>query len=376
MQLKGLIENFYLIERKNIKFKAIVGLLLFFVISTFIYLEKGEFRKLEPIAASDVMSINAALERYQNVDASDPAVASPMYQNIVEQARHLTRRQLALTIADQDLYVDASMKLHGLRVDASKLADYEEIATFLPSETEMNLDYIFIQTIDEQEKTILLENDNFPTYIILLFFTLGFGWYLLVAVFSSDILIDEDNHPSVVSGYPYTEATKLVAKTIFYVFVVIALLILTVSVAIISAGSKFGFDWTYPIAVFNSNYLAIPVWQFIILSTSYLLMLSIAAISISILLNYYIRNLYFVIFIHFFLFFFIHLTGKFSGYTWFLPYNYLNYSAIYTGETTEITGVTYNNITFGFIILTLFTLFIITFIYMRLKWNKADGGEV
>ncbi|WP_339284053.1 hypothetical protein [Oceanobacillus sp. FSL K6-3682] len=371
-----LMKTIFLVERKNLKFKSIIFILILFIIGSFVYLENSQFRELEPGTAAEVVALNSALDQFRNVDATDSDVASPLYQNLISQSSNLANRTLGLVMEDEDTYIRGAIDLTEVRNEAYALDGFEEVAQFIPAYRQNQLDAALFTEIQTQEERLLVDNSNFPTYIILFLFALGYGWYLLVGIFSSDILLDETNHKSLVNGYPLSTASKLFAKLLSYFLFIFFCLVLTFTIAITSAAIIYNMDLSYPVALFNGNYPAIPVWQYIGIAFLYLLCLSLVAIAISILLNYCFKNLYIIIFVHFFVFFIVYLLPALGKWMSFLPFNYLNFQTVADGSVAEITGNAAITLSNGFLTLLLSLLVIFLFIYWQFHRSQTKESRL
>lgn len=370
-----LMKTIFLVERKNLKFKSIFSVLLLLIIGSFIYLENSQFRELEPGIASEVVAKNAALSLYRNADATDPEDSSPIFGNLNQQFDKLAYQSLGLIMDDESNYIKNAIELTDLRNEIYTMDGFSDVAEFMPTYSQNNLDYALYTAIQDQDEALLIDNSNFPTYIILLLIVLGYSWYLLVAVFSSDILLDEENHTSLVSGYPFTMAAKLLAKVFSYLIFTVGLLLFTFAIAIAAGAVMYEIDLTYPVALFNGEYFTVAIWEYIGMAFLYFACISLAALTVSIVLNYYLKNLYTVIFTHFFFFFSMQLIPVSGEWLWFLPFNYLNFSTLINGQSAEMIGssmITLNN---GFIILIVTTFILFLFIYWRFYLSQTRHSK-
>ena len=186
-----LMRTIYLVERKNLKFKSILFVALLFIVSSFIYLESSQFRELEPITAAENLAKNSALDQFRNIDATDPEVASPLYRNLIAQSTEIANRTLGLVMEDDSLYIRSMINLTEIREEVYTMDGFNEVSHFIPTPRQNQLDQALFTAIEAQDKPLLVENSNFPTYIILLIALLGFSCYLLVGILSSDILLDK-----------------------------------------------------------------------------------------------------------------------------------------------------------------------------------------
>ncbi len=371
-----LMKTIFLVERKNLKFRSILSVLILFIIGSFIYLENSQFRELEAATAAEVIAKNTALDLFRNTDATDPEVSTPIYRNLNVQSNQLAYRSLGLIMDDDTTYIQGAIELTKVRHEIYSMDGYNNVSQFIPTYRQNQLDHVLYTAIDDQNERLLVENSNFPTYIILLLLVLGVGWYLLVGIFSSDILLDEEDHKSLVNGYPFTMASKLSAKVFSYLVYMIGLLIITFVITVIVASIKYGIDLTYPVAIFNGDYFTIAIWEYLGLAFLYFICLSLTALTISIILNYYFKNLYIAIFVHFFLFFVPQLIPALGEWFWFLPFNYLNFSSVINGQVAEITGnqmVTLNN---GFIVLVITIVIMFLFIYWQFYRSQIKQSKM
>lgn len=372
-----LMRTIYLVERKNLKFKSIFFVALLFIVGSFIYLENSQFRELEPITAAENMAKNSALDQFRNIDATDPVIASPLYRNLIAQSTEIANRTLGLAMEDDALYIKSMINLTEIREEVYTMDGFNEVSQFIPTPRQNQLDQALFTAIEAQDKPLLVKNSNFPTYILLLISVLGFSCYLLVGILSSDILQEEENHKSIVKGYPYTMATRLSAKILCYLIFVIALLISIFAITITIAAIKYDVDLTYPVAIFNGDFVTIAIWQYIGLAFVYFIVLSLTALFFSILLNYYFINIYIALFVHFFFFFIMQLTPVAAGRLWFLPFSYLNFSSLINGQAAEMTGNQMIHLTTGCFVLGITIFIIFLFIYWRfyLGQMKHTRGE-
>ena len=365
------MKTVFLVERKNVKFRSIFYILILFIIGSIIYLENSHFRELKTTTAAEVVALRSALDQFRKVDATDPEVASPLYQNLLKQSSNLAFRTLGIMIKDDSTYVKGAIELSKIREEAYTIDGFNGVSKFIPTHRQNQLENALFTSIESQNEKLLVDNSNFPTYIILLLLVLGYGWYLLVGIFSSDILLDEEEHKSLVNSYPITLASKLTAKILSYFIFVIVLLIFTLILSVTVASLVYGIDLTYPVAIFNGGYFTIPIWQYIGLAFLYFICLSLIAISISIILSYYLKNLYIVTFTHFFFFFVMQLIPIAGKWLWFLPFNYFNFSTVINGQVAEITENQMITLNTGYFVLVITIIILFLFIYWQFYRSKS-----
>ncbi|WP_040985008.1 hypothetical protein [Oceanobacillus jeddahense] len=136
-----LMKVLFLVERKNIKFRSIMVILILFIIGSFVYLENSQFRELEPGTAAEVVALNSALDQFRNVDATDSEVASPLYRNLISQSSNLANRTLGLVMEDKETYIQDAIDLTEVRNEAYLMDGFKDVAQFIPTYRQNQLDY-------------------------------------------------------------------------------------------------------------------------------------------------------------------------------------------------------------------------------------------
>lgn len=363
--MKRLFQTFLKVEGKNIKFKAAFIVLILTIIGCLTYLNKGIFNDLEGSTASEVVSLNSALDQFRKVDATDSEHASPLYKNLIQQSNDLANRTLGITFNDSETTIEGSLELAKERNKIYEMNGFEEVEEYIPSFRLNVLDTVKYEALDKENKSVYFKNNNFPSYILLVFTVLGYFWYLYCGILSSDILLNDERHSSIVKNYPFTMAEKLLVKTLNYIVLLVSFLTIGIIVAILIGVIKFDSDFYYPIAILGTGFQTVSVTSFIVISWIYLIILTIIAVLVSVVLNYFIKNLYIVIFIHIGIFMLGNLSGAITKLTWMLPYHYLNYTNLFSGVIFEQSDTLKSNILFGGISLIITCLLIISFILIR-----------
>lgn len=375
-----LFSLFFRLESKNIKFKVVLFVLTIFIVGTFIFISNSQYGELEPNTSSEITSLNTALTQFQNVDATDDNVASPLYRNVVSQLRHLGDQSLGIIMNNEETYIKGAINVSDVQLDAYALENVNDIEVFIPSQREVELKNVLFNNIDKNNEKVFIENDNLPTYITLFIMSISFFWYLLVSISSSDIFLDDTRHPTIVKGYPFSKASIFIAKLLTYLTILGGLLLITYSISIAAGVVFYGNDFTYPVSIFNGEFLTIPLWQYITLSFVYLIIITILALLISSIFSYYFKNLYLIIFIQFFLFFFLQIFTFISEYIWFVPFNFLNFYQVLNGSVAEVTMNTSANIYSGVLLIFMSILLILIFFYFNFYRGdvkkKKGRGEI
>lgn len=370
--MKNMLKTFLKVEAKNIKFKAAFIILLFTIVGCIFYLDRASFNDLEESTAGEVIAMSSALDQFRKVDATDTEQSSPIYRNLIQQTSHLGTRTLGMKFNDSDTIIEGSLALAKERQNIYQLRGFKEIEEYIPSTRKNQLDLVKYQTLEKENRSVYIKNNNLPSYIFLVITTFGYFWYLYCGILSSDILINDDRHSSIVNNYPYSIGQKLLSKTVNYILLLVSFLTGGIILSMILGLIKYNADFSYPIAILGTKYQTVDVMTFILISWGYLVILTITAVLVSILLNYFIKNIYIIIFIHMGFFFLGGLSSIFSRFTWMLPYHYLNYTNVFNGVIAETTNHIQANILFGGLSLMITCIFLVVFIYIRFHLSSTN----
>lgn len=376
--LGALFWNFFKIERKNIKFKA--GLLLMFAIvgATVIMLHYSDFNLMDKQIDAETVSINSGMMQFRKIDATDPDVASPLYMNLAKQVRALGKIKMGIVMQKDEVTVDTAINLNQLRLDSFELEEFEKVENFIPEKYKVLSNLTFYDTIKKQEKPLYTDsNQNFPSFVLLLMTILGVIWYLFCGILSSDILLNDQEHLSIVRNYPISDAGRMTVKILNYLTICLVYLIIVLGSGLAVGHLIYGSDFQYPMMMYLSNFQAVSIINYLLIGVCYFLLLSFIAVTISILVSQWLKNIYIVMFIHFAIFFIIELIPNLVKSIWFLPTHYFNYTTVMSGRLFQMSGQPLANISSGFMILSLLTIVLFLIIYIKFYRGNAlkKGGR-
>ena len=169
--MKNMLKTFLKVEAKNIKFKAAFIILLFTIVGCIFYLDRASFNDLEESAAGEVIAMNSALDQFRKVDATDTEQSSPIYRNLIQQTSHLGTRTLGMKFNDSDTIIEGSLALAKERQNIYQLRGFKEIEEYIPSTRKNQLDLVKYQTLEKENRSVYIKNNNLPSYILLVITT-------------------------------------------------------------------------------------------------------------------------------------------------------------------------------------------------------------
>ncbi|KGR78856.1 ABC transporter permease [Ureibacillus manganicus] len=342
-----LLKTNFIIEKtskKNIFAFLFVAL---FVFGLAIYMENEDVGNLVIKKTSEFQNLESAVSQFQVMDATKEGGSSEIYQNIVQQKRLVALQRAATNMNRPDMFVDTAIDLAKLRDEAFKLDGYEEVAVYLPTQTQNVLETLFYDHLKELEFPIFTDSLSFYQFLIFLFGILGSVWFVFLALFTSGIMIDDFRHTSLIKGYPipfdqYVTAKGISTMLIIVVFILELFLCSLPLIYLRGLG-----DASYPIAVFDGNYEIYSIAQYIGVCLLYMFCIGIFVILLSIILNVLLKNMYLTLFVQLFLYAFPILYPRIISLLPFNPFNYMNFANLLSGKSLDLPHPVELDITFG-----------------------------
>ncbi|KAF1301140.1 MULTISPECIES: hypothetical protein [Enterococcus] len=358
-------KTLFLINRHNIKYQFLLALTILF---TFIQIgntvsQNRPFLLEENSAARQ--AVQSILSQFKKIDPSEQETQKdPLYFNLIQQSELLARKEQALLFENWKLLNEASLELVEVRESFLTLPGSKKYQSYLPTLAENQLEKTFFQKIQKDHIPLITENSTLVMAMISLIVSLGFLWFPLNALISSDLLLEEMNHLSVTNGYPISFRKRILLKIsfLFGIFLLVLFLILLLA-GIMGIFSPIG-SLCYPVPIYIQNYQTVPFWLYLFLIIGYLLMLTLFTTLLSLSLNYLLNNLYITIFTSFGLYLLPYFFPNFMKSLWFLPSIFLNPVQLLQGEFLKETFLS------GIGVLATWCLFFITFLSRVLNAQK------
>lgn len=330
------LKTVFLIEksnRKNIIACLIVAAFVFGLMSFITTEEKGNLVKER---TGDYQSVSSALYKFQIEDASENGDGNDLFKNLVRQQRIISTQRMSVRMDLPDLYLKTSLELADFRDAALKMEGFRDVAIYLPTETENQLNRVYYQHLTNEGKSVSQEPLSYFQFLGTLFGMIGIVWFVFVSIYSCGILIEEFQHISLIKGYPVSFSQYVLAKcssAMLMVGVFISLLFICSLPLIYFNGLG---DPAYPVAVYSGTIEVFSIIKFIGISILYMIFIALFAILLSIILNMVLKNMYLTLFVQLLLFISPYLFPKMLAFAPWNPVNYLNFSRILNGETLDL----------------------------------------
>lgn len=332
-------------NRKNLFLLLVVALVVF---GAMFYVRAQAVGNQIVEKTGDYYSAQAALTKFQVVDASDDGDGSDLYKNLNKQKTAVALQIAALKMGKSELYYNTSMELADLRAKAFTLEEYDKVAPLMPALLTNELHKLYYSYLAENGYKLVDNALQYFPFLLFFFSIVGAGWYIFISFYTSSILLDDFRHSSLIKGYPIRFDAYILTKCVTY-FLYIATFIAVIFLCALPLLFKNGSgDAQYPVAVYMGEPLIYSTFKYIGMSIFYMLIIAIFAMLWSIILNVILKNMYLTLFVHSILFFLPEVFPSLISQFPYNPYNYLNFNRMLDGfpltlarpvDVTMTTGV-------------------------------------
>lgn len=331
-----MLKTFLILEKSNKKNSLTSILVAVFILGMVLFVKSEDLGNLVKEKSNEFQSLSIALNKFQNVDATDSGNGSDLYKNLVLQQQYVVKQRMAIRMDRPELFVDTAIDLANLRANSFDMEGFDQVSNYLPSQKENQLDSVFYHYINKAGIPFSIESLSYFQFLAYLFGILGSIWFVFMSIYSCGIMIEEFRHTSLIKGYPITFVKYVLAKCISSMMI-IGIFLLEIFVCSLPLLFFIGSgDPTYPIAVYNGIFEVYPIYQYIGISLLYMIGISIFTILLSIILNVVLKNMYLTLFLELLLFSIPMLFPNMMKLVPFNPFNYLNFPQVLNGQTLEL----------------------------------------
>ena len=354
-------------NKKNIFASIIVAV---FILGLVVFVKTEEIGNSIKDKSAEFQSASIAVNKFQNVDASDRSRASKIYKNLVLQRQLLATQIAALKMSKPDMFLNTSIELTDLREQSYSLKDFDKVASHIPSNTENQLNSVLYENMKKTGGDISIDSLSYFHFLAYLFALIGSIWFIFISIYSSGIMIEDFRHTSLIKGYPITFDKYVIAKCISFMLIV-GVLILEIFICSLPLIYFKGLgDSSYPISVFVGDFVVYPIYKYLLITILYMLVIAIFTILLSVILNVLLKNMYLTLFVQLLLYIFPILFPNMMNIIPFNPFNYLNITNLLQGKTLDLVNPVVLTSTNGFIYLGISIVIMIVIIKLFLTTGK------
>lgn len=364
-----MLKTIFLVERTDKK--TLFALLAIAIFSLAISIYSYQIDLGNPIAekSNESLTVKVALNKFQVVDATENGPGSPLYKNVVQQDHAYTKQGMALKVERPELYLESALRLTQLRKDAFTMDEYDKVADIMPQMIENELDYYYYSYLAQLDSPPPFEAYSYTQFLMYLLGFVGAFWFLIIAVYSSNIMIEDFRHTTLIKGYPIAFDRYVLAK-VLVTWSITCLFVLTLLVFSLPYG--FLGDWgalSSVISVWNGEVEIHSVLSYSSFAIGYMLLLSLVAIVSSVILNVLVRNVYITVFIQLGLVALPLMFPRLASLVPWYPYHYVNFPALLRGESLLGAYPAELSASMGLIILSIYLVLLLALV----KWFLSSG---
>lgn len=321
--------NLFLKDRKNL---LLIGLFIVFLAVTYWAIVSQGVGDIEQEAYEEVNQTRLGLLTSQQHSPEDEAEQSRS-QNILQQQDLATRSYNGIIFGNDHWYVPNSLELAELRVNMHEIGLEGIPDELFPPENVARQDVEYYSYLTEHTIPIQVDSQTAMGYLETVLMYFGTGAFFFLLLLGSNIFTDDLEHSSMVDSYPLSTSQKMQSKLVIYVvFSFLTTLVLTfLGTLVVSFIWPFGFI-DYPVAYYSAGeFVASPLWQFVLIFFATLFALAVHVILLSALGNKLLKNQYATIFLGAFLYMVPSLFERFSSFFFWSPTNFYNITALFNG---------------------------------------------
>ena len=244
-----------LIERTNRKNLVALLTVVVVVFGMMIFINAQEVGQQLDEKKSDFYNARSVLSKFQVNDASENGDGSDLYKNLTKQKSSIALQIAGLTMDNYPMYYEASLNIAELRKEAFDMEGYEKVADLLPTKLENTLNYIYYKHLVDSKTQGITDISQYIPFLLYFFSIAGFGWYIFISFYTSAILLDDFEHPSIMKGYPVRFDQYIISKCIIAFGYVLAFIALIFICALVSLKNGFG-NFDLPVPVYGYDMIA------------------------------------------------------------------------------------------------------------------------
>lgn len=372
MPMWKMLKTILILEKSNKKNILACIIVAVFVLGLVIFVKTEEIGNSIKDKSAEFQSASIAVNKFQNVDASDRSRASKIYKNLVLQRQLLATQIAALKMSKPDMFLNTSIELTDLREQSYSLKDFDKVASHIPSNTENQLNSVLYENMKKTGVDISIDSLSYFHFLAYLFALIGSIWFIFISIYSSGIMIEDFRHTSLIKGYPITFDKYVIAKCISFMLIV-GVLILEIFICSLPLIYFKGLgDSSYPISVFVGDFVVYPIYKYLLITILYMLVIAIFTILLSVILNVLLKNMYLTLFVQLLLYIFPILFPNMMNIIPFNPFNYLNITNLLQGKTLDLVNPVVLTSTNGLIYLGISIVIMIVIIKLFLTTGKLQ----
>lgn len=336
-----LFESKVLLKNRKNWFLGII-IMLFFPIFI-LYTNQTPSESLRDIKKEEAESNSLLFKSYGDDLQEGNPEEQAMYKNLTEQSSLVNFQVYYIRTGEvTEDYVENGLKINDLRLQAHEMG-YPGVPKhfIIPKEQILKEDALlrFIQ-----KENLQLDSNKFlakPHFVVALALLSGLPFVLFVLLSGSEIIVYEQRHQTVMSGFPISFMNKVNIKVIIHFIQTMVFLVIGLLIGHYFLSKEFGSSYLMdPIVIYNANgFEAIVIFYYLLYALLAMGVITLIVLYLSVLLNILFKNSFANILVGLGLFLLPDLVLIGGGdFFLFHPLKYIDFSSVLSGNLAKQLG--------------------------------------
>ncbi|PKR78405.1 hypothetical protein CEY16_01215 [Halalkalibacillus sediminis] len=343
-------------------------IILFFLLFYFYYSNSNPETVSEQ-KEKEIDMYNSAIDQIEN-DERD-ADEEIVYESLLEQLSLIRFQKFHLRRGEFQEYINYGLALNEERLTVHRLDNAGIPDHLIFPEVQIRQEIETLNYIDEHNLPVLTEPFVASEALVLAINTLsGLLFVTLILLSGNEILVYEQRHGSVMKGLPIFFFQKSLSKImIHFLYLMFALILGAISMIVYAKNTNGLGNFNSPTIIYwNNDFLAVPVWQYVIIASAFFILTIIFILSLSLLMNYWMKNSFANLLVGLSIVLLpLLVTSIGEDWSFIQPLTALDFKGILSGETASA----YNNpsidLSYGLIWLALMSLIVVLAVLMSIR---------
>lgn len=318
-----------------------IGLILFFPLyyTQYSQLDIKDMQRLKNEEAEHMFTVFNAFPE----DLRETAVGEATYNNLTQQSSSINMQRFYLwKKEDYDKYIEEGLKLNELRLELHELGNKGIHPNYVIPKDEIQKDMAILRYYKVHKLPLVPDPFVASNYLpVALNMLSGLLFCLFVLIIGSSMLVNDQQHQSVVGGFPISFMQKVSGKVAIHLVQVLLFLVLAVLIGgyYIAQKTEWG-NFITPVLIYQDmDFVAVSTIRYLTYMFIAFALIALFLLLVFVLINVMTKNLYATILTMIVILLLpdlISVTG--ATFNWLYPLKFIDIGSILNGEAAAEFG--------------------------------------
>jgi hypothetical protein len=374
-----LFESKILVKNRKNWFLGIV-IMLFFPLFV-LYTNQTPAENLRDIKAAEANSNSILFKSFGDDLQEGSADEQAMYNILTRQSTLVNFQRFYIREGEvTEDYVANGLELTELRLEAHELGYPGVPEHFIISKDEILKEDAMLRFIQKEE--LELDSNKFlaePHFVSALALLSGLPFVFFVLISGGEIIVYEQRHQTVMSGFPISFMNKINIKVFIHFIQTMLFLVLGLLLGHYFLSKEFGTGYlTDPIVIYkNGGYEAVIIFDYLLYALLALAVITLVVLYVSILLNILFKNAFANVLVGFSLFLVPNLLLVWGiNFSVFHPIKYIDFSSVLSGDLAKELGNAQIDFWYSILWLVALCALLIGVLFVKNKLSYLQSGKL